>query len=467
MDERRFHLVHFKGDGAAHALVWAADQHLHAGCRFVDDEDCTESANHDAGVPTTLRLPDEDARLWGDREDPEACGEAFRCGLLWNGVRSLCAHLQNILLPSGDELNENDHSTEICERGGEGGGGDGAWYPRRVIELGAGMGINGIVSAQLLFQKDEHDIATANMRRTAESDFAAGSQPAEASARRPLVVLTDYHTAVLDLLRLNVGMNRVDGHCAGSGDGDGDGGANPSPPRTADAAAAAGALGARVLTRRLAWGDEAEADAVKRLTSHDNESNESNDDESNHNDNHRSAARPPPPPPPPPRPFDLVIAADIIYSAHVIPLLYSTVESLLSGAPPGARFIMAHTERPRLLPRVRLIPRVSIPGSNLAGGGGGSGGGARGGGGAQQDEELRDENLDLFLAKAAAYGFVIREVGFERRAGEEAVHLFDVRPIVVTHSSSSSTVRSGASHRHGHRRRDERDDEYDVFTLDD
>jgi hypothetical protein len=61
-------------------------------------------------------------------------GEAFRCGLLWTGTRPLCAHLADIL------------GGENSSGGGGGGGGNGVrdsdvWAPRRVLELGAGMGV--------------------------------------------------------------------------------------------------------------------------------------------------------------------------------------------------------------------------------------------------------------------------------------------------------------------------------------
>ena len=132
---------------------------------------------------------------------------------------------------------------------------------------------------------------------------------------------------------------------------------------------------------------------------------------------------------------------------------------------------MAHTERRRLIP-AGVKPRSILD----LGGGGGRGGstgytmskqyGAAGGGqgqGQEEQEETRDEHLDLFLSKAAAYGFQVREIEFDRRAGEELVHLFDVRRLTTSHQRHHH--QEPGEQRSGERRRPD-DEQYDVFTLD-
>lgn len=411
MEERLFRLVHYRDCGPAAsvsssslcALVWAADQHLPTGCRFVDEVEtikeekdenngqcrCAASAfdgggasRHDGAGSTTLGLADEDETLWGDGQDP---GEAFRCGLLWTGVRPLAAHLADILAPCKAKKRRNENEKDDTEDTED--AHVGSWNPRRVVELGAGMGVNGIVAAQLL-------------------SATTGTHPS--TSPPPLVVVTDYHAAVLHLLRRNVELNPGSGaRCGGASD----------------------AGGARVIARRLTWGDEAEAVAVKRLTSRSSRVSSSAPSEDIFT--HDGGC---------PQPFHLVLAADIIYNTRVVAPLYRTLGALLRGAPPGARFLMAHTERRR------LIPVGAVPGSIPAAAD------PRGGGGAEEAHAPppRDEHLDVFLAKAGAYGFKVREIGFERRAGEELVRLFDVRLVVCDASSSSRS----------------RHDEYDVFMLD-
>jgi len=343
-------------------------------------------------------------------------------------------------------------------------------------------------------------------------------------------VVTDYHTAVLDLLRLNVGMNRAEAHgshsdsnpatagnrknccCDGAPE---DGILGVSAPAVElqiqllpPCAITTAAPGARVLIQRLTWGDEAEADAVKRLTaySHDDDDDaalaasgdtaiDSNgtpdfdrvrigagnggDDNTDETDdtstcdvlpttlatatpvstpsstteviNHEAAClqahieaadlrkmQPgfttpvPSSSSPCPQPFDLVIAADIIYSNHAVAPLYVTLRSLLRGAAPGARFLMAHTERRQLIPS-SMAPSLVIGGGGFC---------VRAAEGCDEETPRRDEHLDLFLAKAASYGFDVAEVEFERRDGEELVHLFDVRLNPNTSSSGNTTLQA-------------------------
>ena len=437
MSERRFRLVMYRDDGDAgwvgapsivgRALAWAADQHLPAGCRYVDDclddhstrtdddvialraylDDVTgrrHAPAQDGGdgrrtvsgddPPTVMTLPDDDERLWGDGQDP---GEAFRCGLVWTGVRPLCALMARVLVR---ERAEEGHAG-ISGEGEEARG----WDPRRIVELGAGMGVNGIVAAQLL--------------------------PSAPDARS-LVVVTDVHAAVLDLLRLNVRMNReawrrcrarLPRDAAGCGGREGGGcGARGGVP---------------VLVRRLAWGDDDAADDVKRLTADDaDEDVRMEDAGAGRGDDAPSvnAATP--------VPFDLVVAADIVYNSHVVDPLLRTVERLLRGAAPGARFIMAHTLRRR------LIPPGAVPASILGGGRGVCSGDPEK---VPPSEPPRDEHLDLFLFEAKARGFSVVELGVEdRRPGEELVHLFDVRPPVEPRRASHSASDAAA---------------YDVYAL--
>jgi len=87
--------------------IWAADQYLPYGfCNIHQDINLSDS--------NTLKL--HNSCLW-ENQDP---GENMRCGLIWHGVRPLCDYIINHMPLKN---------------------------PRNIIELGAGMGIAGIVAA--------------------------------------------------------------------------------------------------------------------------------------------------------------------------------------------------------------------------------------------------------------------------------------------------------------------------------
>ena len=159
------------------ALVWAADQRvLPRGCRCDDDDDgTTVRCDRHARPASTTRARDAEEEEEDDDDDGVMDGgERMRLGLVWTGVRGACAAVRRAIAMTATVDDDDDGD----------GGGSGATGPgTRVVELGAGMGVVGIVAARALRSSSRK------------------------KKRKDAVIITDKLPRAVSLLRENVAMN--------------------------------------------------------------------------------------------------------------------------------------------------------------------------------------------------------------------------------------------------------------------